>query len=231
MFWIRRPAVWSSFSDAPDALDGVDPEKLSTATRALNIALKPLRLASQAKKNQLDFGSLIRSLPGPSKSFQTLPAMRKQWSLSGTKSSKPAVSMKRILYRPGGAWSPPGWKGSRPSIRSSLSNCTTGHQEQTWFWGMPKTTSGNQQVPSMPKVSILWPTCRLKKSLQRPIFVWQMAMWPPPSPSATMGTWSKALRWPLKMARLQMFQLKRATKDGRSWSLTTVVPVAWVRLS
>ena len=44
-------------SDAPDALDGVDPEKLSTATRALNIALKPLRLASQANKISWTLGA------------------------------------------------------------------------------------------------------------------------------------------------------------------------------
>ena len=44
-------------SDAPDALDGVDPEKLFTATRALNIALKPLRLASQANKISWTLGA------------------------------------------------------------------------------------------------------------------------------------------------------------------------------
>ncbi|MGT2754784.1 aminopeptidase [Streptococcus ovis] len=37
-------------SDDPGALDGVDAEKLSRATRAANIALKPLRNASQANK-------------------------------------------------------------------------------------------------------------------------------------------------------------------------------------
>ena len=37
-------------SEDPDALAGVDSEKLSRATRALNLALKPLRLATQANK-------------------------------------------------------------------------------------------------------------------------------------------------------------------------------------
>lgn len=37
-------------SSDPAALDGVDPEKLSKATRAANIAMKPMRIATQANK-------------------------------------------------------------------------------------------------------------------------------------------------------------------------------------
>lgn len=44
-------------SEDPDALAGVDSEKLSRATRALNLALKPLRLATQANKLSWTLGA------------------------------------------------------------------------------------------------------------------------------------------------------------------------------
>ena len=47
-------------SSDPGALNGVDAEKLSASAKALGIAMKPMRIATQSNKVQLDRGCSSR---------------------------------------------------------------------------------------------------------------------------------------------------------------------------
>ena len=87
-------------SSDPGALNGVDAEKLSASAKALGIAMKPMRIATQSNKVSWTVAAAA-GLEWAKKSSQMRRAMKKQWISCGIKSSRLAESMRKIQSRLG----------------------------------------------------------------------------------------------------------------------------------
>lgn len=87
-------------SSDPGALNGVDAEKLSASAKALGMAMKPMRIATQSNKVSWTVAAAA-GLEWAKKSSQMRRATKKQWISFGIKSSRPAGCTKKIQSRLG----------------------------------------------------------------------------------------------------------------------------------
>ena len=87
-------------SSDPGALNGVDAEKLSASAKAMGIAMKPMRIATQSNKVSWTVAAAA-GLEWAKKVFPNAASDEEAVDLLGTKSSRLAVSTKKIQLRLG----------------------------------------------------------------------------------------------------------------------------------
>ena len=116
-------------SSDPGALNGVDANKLSASAKAMGLAMKPMRIATQSNKVSWTVAAAA-GLEWAKKVFPNAASDEEAVDLLGIKSSKLAESMKKILLRLGKSMQL--FSRVRPicSIKNNFQPFTTQRQEQ-----------------------------------------------------------------------------------------------------
>ena len=178
-------------SSDPGALNGVDAEKLSASAKALGMAMKPMRIATQSNKVSWTVAAAA-GLEWAKKVFPNAASDEEAVDLLWDQIFKTC----RVYEEdPVKAWE------EHAAILKSKADTLNKEQFSALHYTAPgtdltlacrRTTSGNLPEPSMPKVKASCQTCRQKRSSQLLTSVVQKAMSPLQNRLATMETSSKA---------------------------------------
>lgn len=173
--WVAKGASRISVVSAnPDALAGVDSDRVATYQAASGKAMINLRKATQANK----VSWTVVAAAGQDWAQKVFPdaTQKKRKTCFGIKFSKQRASMKKTLWQLGRIMIKRCKKKPMNSTKNNSQRCIILPQAQTLLSACQRTIYGKVPAASMPVAKSLWQTCQQKRSLPLLIAAASMAI-------------------------------------------------------